>query len=321
MGSISGPDAANRVSGPARPNRAQFMRRNLRPVEAGSDAPSFSGTLDFAHVGPMRIGRFATDRRCELRHPVAVTLDAPSYLMVAVQLRGRSVYVQHGRTMQLEPGSWGACDVPQPCLSVHQEGVEQLHFLIPRELIRMAIDVRSFFGRSFGESPVSTLMCQTIRSLFEQLPSLDPRRAEELADVAQRLFHIAAMERIEQPRPLSMHEEMRDRICGYIEDSLRDPRLTLDLIAHDLNCTKRYLHMVFAGQEQTLSEYIWARRLERSRADLENPALRERPITEIAMSWGFNNLSHFSRAFRDRFGMSPRAARSGRDAGVVAGDV
>ena len=321
MGSLFKPGAASGAVGPSRPNRAQFMRRNLRPVEAASDAPAYSGTLDFAHVGPMRIGRFATDRRCELRHPVAVTLDAPSYVMVAVQVQGRSVYVQHGRTMQLEPGSWGACDVPQPCLSVHQEGVEQLHFLIPRELIRMAIDVRSCFARSFGESPVAALMCQTISSLFEQLPSLDPRRAEELADVAQRLFQIAAMERMEQPRPLSMHEEMRDRICGYIEDSLRDPRLSLDLIAQDLNCTKRYLHMVFAGQEQTLSEYIWSRRLERSRTDLENPALRDRPITDIAMSWGFNNLSHFSRAFRDRFGLSPRAARSSGGSTADSGDV
>jgi AraC-like DNA-binding protein len=34
------------------------------------------------------------------------------------------------------------------------------------------------------------------------------------------------------------------------------------------------------------------------------------------MRWGFNNLSHFSRAFRERFGESPRDCR--RAAGIAA---
>lgn len=33
-------------------------------------------------------------------------------------------------------------------------------------------------------------------------------------------------------------------------------------------------------------------------------------ISTIALAHGFNDLSHFSRAFRDRFGMSPRGYRA-----------
>ena len=32
-------------------------------------------------------------------------------------------------------------------------------------------------------------------------------------------------------------------------------------------------------------------------------------ITGIALSWGFNNLSHFSRVFREHTGQSPSAFR------------
>jgi AraC family transcriptional activator of tynA and feaB len=32
-------------------------------------------------------------------------------------------------------------------------------------------------------------------------------------------------------------------------------------------------------------------------------------ISEIAYAWGFNDLSHFNRAFRARFGMTPREWR------------
>jgi AraC-like DNA-binding protein len=37
-----------------------------------------------------------------------------------------------------------------------------------------------------------------------------------------------------------------------------------------------------------------------------------RMIGEIAFSWGFSDLSHFSRRFRDQFGMTPSEARRNR---------
>ena len=33
---------------------------------------------------------------------------------------------------------------------------------------------------------------------------------------------------------------------------------------------------------------------------------QRRHIGEIAFAWGFNDLSHFGRVFREHFGMSPR---------------
>jgi AraC-like DNA-binding protein len=303
------PDSSRRT---ATPIRAPFQRKLVRPDAATQDDAVAVGTLDYAHVGDMRVGRFAAARACTTRHPLSLSNSAADHIFVAVQLKGQSVMQQNGRSMQLMPGNWGLCDAPKPCLSSHLEGVEQFHFLIPRSEIRIAVDTRFVIGRSFGgSSRVSALMCQTICSLVEELPALDPRRAEELADVALRLFHLAINERIEQPSPLSVQEDMRERIGRHVESRLRDPRLSLDQIAAGLNCTKRYLHMVFESEQYTLNEYIWVRRLEHCKRDLANPALRGRSITDIAMCWGFSNLSHFSRTFRERFGKSPREARSG----------
>jgi AraC-like DNA-binding protein len=268
------------------------------------------GRIEHANIGSMKVGRFASDRACVIHHPVAIPSDATNYLFIAVQLKGCSVHEQYGRKMQLLPGSWGMCDAPKPCVSTHEAGVEQIHFLIPKDQIRLSIDTRFVVGRTFsGESTLSGLLCQTINALFEVLPTLNSRRAEELAEVVTRLFHLALHEKIEQPGILSPHDEMRERICTHVENRLRDPKLSLDGIASELNCTKRYLHMAFAGQVHTLSEYIWIRRLDRCRLDLANPAHQDRSITDIAMYWGFSNLSHFSRAFRERYGIAPRSAR------------
>lgn len=124
-----------------------------------------------------------------------------------------------------------------------------------------------------------------------------------------RLFHIAVNEKIAQPAGASPHEDMRDRIRNYAESRLRDPRLSLDQIAAGLNCTKRYLRLVFTSESQTLNQYIWARRLERSRQELENPALRDRTVAEIALTSGFRRRVPFSRAFRDRSSLAARCAR------------
>ncbi|MBR1139034.1 MAG: helix-turn-helix domain-containing protein [Bradyrhizobium sp.] len=48
------------------------------------------------------------------------------------------------------------------------------------------------------------------------------------------------------------------------------------------------------------------RRLDRCRSDLE-AARRTESITSIALRWGFNDPSHFSRLFGRRYGIAPRA--------------
>jgi AraC-like DNA-binding protein len=292
---------------------ALFRRRCVWDAAEALPDESAGGTLDFADVGQLKIGHFTAHRSCVVRHPFALSGDAPDYVMMVVQLRGHCVFEQSGRSMQLLAGNWGLCDAPRPCLSHHAPGSEQLHLLIPRDRIRLGIDPRFAIGRTFtGASRVAALMCQTIATLFEDLPNLGARQAEELCDIALRLFHIAVHERIAQPDCSSPHEDMRERIRNLVESRLRDPRLSLDQIATDLNCTKRYLHMVFAGEAQTLNQYIWARRLEHSRQELENPLLRNLTITQIALAWGFSNVSHFSRAFRERYDCAPREARDGR---------
>lgn len=37
---------------------------------------------------------------------------------------------------------------------------------------------------------------------------------------------------------------------------LRDPKLSIEQIAAALNCSKRYLHNAFSGEDDTLASYI-----------------------------------------------------------------
>ena len=72
----------------------------------------------------------------------------------------------------------------------------------------------------------------------------------------------------------------------------------------------RYLHALFAG-EASFSARLLEHRLEVCRSELSSPNARERArsIGEIAFGAGFNNLTHFCRTFKARFGLTPSEVR------------
>ncbi|TWS99826.1 helix-turn-helix domain-containing protein [Reyranella sp. CPCC 100927] len=72
----------------------------------------------------------------------------------------------------------------------------------------------------------------------------------------------------------------------------------------------RYLNKLFASEDTSVARFIWEERLQRAARMLGNPA--RLPITTVGLDSGFSTMSHFSRAFRDRFGLSPRGYRAQR---------
>jgi AraC-like DNA-binding protein len=72
----------------------------------------------------------------------------------------------------------------------------------------------------------------------------------------------------------------------------------------------RYVHVLMRDTGRSFSRYLLERRLERCCEALQSKADRSCSITEIAFRWGFNDMSHFSRVFRGRYGLSPREFRA-----------
>jgi acetamidase/formamidase/AraC-like DNA-binding protein len=100
-----------------------------------------------------------------------------------------------------------------------------------------------------------------------------------------------------------------NRICQTIERQLDDPDLTPARIAQSEGISERYLQRLFEGTGDNFTHYIRERRLQRTSVDLANAAEAHHSVSEIAFRHGFNDAAHFSRAFRDRFGTSPRDYR------------
>ena len=74
----------------------------------------------------------------------------------------------------------------------------------------------------------------------------------------------------------------------------------------------RYVHMLFAQINVSVSSWIRTQRLERCRDDLRSRAYRDCSIAEVAYTWGFADPSHFTRIFKQQYGVGPREYRETR---------
>ena len=64
------------------------------------------------------------------------------------------------------------------------------------------------------------------------------------------------------------------------------------------------MHRLYAVEKETLAKYILRRRLDEcARALLSSHVGRS--ITEIAFAYGFKSATHFGRAFRERYRVTP----------------
>ncbi len=113
------------------------------------------------------------------------------------------------------------------------------------------------------------------------------------------------------------------QVLDYIEHHLFDADgVSVLACAQTIGVSQRYVHHLFAQRGQRFSKTVQQRRLEAAQTMLQTPVFRTQSIASVAYQCGFREPAHFSRLFRQRFGMSPRECRirSGLDrASATAG--
>ncbi len=180
--------------------------------------------------------------------------------------------------------------------------------LNPRLLSPMAIRL----GAMSGAMPAERMLFQLFRATADDIDSLttDLLRPVELAVTEFLIACFAtdsgpiAIGRLGGVRAMHLH-----RLCQTIETLLNDPVLTPERVAAEQGVSPRYMQKLFSAAGETFSQYVKARRLERCRAELASPAHANASISDICFRWGFNGSAHFSRAFREAYGISPRDYR------------
>lgn len=108
-----------------------------------------------------------------------------------------------------------------------------------------------------------------------------------------------------------------DNIKSFIAINIQDPDLSPTSIAKSVGMSLRYLHKLFEMTDESVSQYIINQRLRQCARDISNPQMSGRQISEIAYSWGFQDVAHFNKRFKKQYLMTPLEYRHHRTDGLL----
>lgn len=101
-------------------------------------------------------------------------------------------------------------------------------------------------------------------------------------------------------------QALETRLVTYIEQHLKDPGLRAEELARVHRISMRQLYKLWSSRETSLTQWIIHKRLEGAHGDLCAADGSGATVEAVARRWGFTNVTHFSRRFREVYCMSPR---------------
>lgn len=288
------------VCGPVVP--LEFELLDQQPLEA---------TLSWWQMGDLRLSSITASPHRLRRLPATVDND---FLVLDFVLDGRCSIEQDGRRVSLNPGSGAICNAARPYTQYFPETCKLAVLTFPRELLSRqvaAIDRGTAIDLACS-SQLYPLVNAYVKQLITQAPLLTPSTTLVVAQQLTDLLSGAISESLSHlPLPLSDHKVATlIRIRTYVESNLREPTLNPEAVANHLRLSTRYVNQLLEAEGISLGRLILHKRLEAVADALRNPNMVTRSISTLALSFGFNDLTHFSKAFRQHYGVTAREFRA-----------
>jgi AraC-like DNA-binding protein len=225
----------------------------------------------------------------------------------------RHVVATRGSSVVLEPGDITISDSATAVTMITKEPYTTIGLTVPASLLHnylsepeKAVGVR-FSGKA-GFSKIASYLLLTMWEFAEsaEFAHISTGLAANLLEVLSTCCRL----NLHRPQaPDSGLIARQERIKQIIDQNIHMPDLCVSDLAKQFGCSIRYIQRLFSEGDCTVTEYIRRRRLEGCKKQLADPAWLHHGITEIAFNWGFNSSAHFSRIFKEEYGINAREYR------------
>ena len=274
-----------------------------------SQERDFFGHIEKHGFGPMKANFISVTEQKVWRERTA-PCNAKDHLFHLIHLRkGVQLIEQYGRSLTVEAGDCLLID----CLAGFEfdfpQGVEALVLEIRRDWLRgwlpapedaaaRLIDGRAGWGATLA-SALGNVTPTTVGA-----SGLPP------TVVAEQIVSLLALAAGHHDQSPTTHKRaLLRRVTEMIRERCHEPDLDPAAVAAALGLSRRYIHLLFASAGTTFSHELYGCRLHRAQRLLCDKRFDGLGIAEIAWSCGFSEHSHFTRRFRERFGLPPSAYR------------
>ena len=165
----------------------------------------------------------------------------------------------------------------------------------------------SLAGAVLRQRPLARLWAMHLATGFAQADELSPAAAAMFArhsvDLLAQLVDESCSD--DSTPTEAARAAMFTSACQVIAVRFGDADLTPADIARDIGVSSRTLARIFADKDETVMRRVFDERVRQAARLLAAPEAAPRSITDIAFACGFNDLSHFGRAFASRMHMTP----------------
>ena len=192
--------------------------------------------------------------------------------------------------------------------------------LCPRaELTERGVRPETTLGRRV---PASSEALRLLRSYLRSLEGAKPADWPEASDLACRhILDLSALAleefgRVGESELGAVAAARLAMALKHIAACFTEPGLSVEAVAGRQQVSARYLQRLLEQSGTSFTSHITELRLQKALALLTEP--NSGRIVDVALKAGFNDVSHFNRLFRARFGDTPSGVRArGRDASPV----
>ncbi|MCF2535990.1 helix-turn-helix domain-containing protein [Streptomyces sp. FB2] len=276
-------------------------------------AEDISVRMRLGAAGPMRICSAWATAVTLRRTDRLAREDEESAVTLGVQVTGSSLVVQNGRECLLRPGELAVYESIAPYTHLFDEGVDYRFIRLPRAALALPDRLlRDITAVPLGsDNPVARLAF----TYFSQLAVSDGLHqgvhADAVVEPSIELLRavLASQHGNSSLARAPLEATLGLRITHYIRAHLADPDLSAARIAAAHDISVRHLYAVLSRSGISLGDWIRTRRLAECRRELAGPNGRLRTIAATGRRWGFVDATHFSKVFKQAYGISPRAWR------------
>lgn len=264
----------------------------------------YAARIRYHRTGNARLAEVSCEAFQGRRNPAP---ENPAIVGVQLQVSGHLTCTYGGNRFTLQPGDLFVWDSLQPGTFESDGQHRQLSLLVPASRVPKSLAATHGASRPLAAHPgagILSLVADQFSCLIREMEQLNDdavnRTVTSLLDLLDAAIAPVA------DADAGQRSELLDDIQQYILDRLDDRQLTVSSIAAAHWISVRTLHLVFSESGTSVARWVRRQRLERSRRELSN-ATESTTVTDVAFRWGFSDASHFSRAFKQEFGVSPTA--------------
>ncbi len=268
-----------------------------RPLEG-----EFSGHLETGYARGLKLSTVTTANVNLYRTKNEISKQNDSWFYTVFQLEGQAIIEQNERQTVIQPGDITLVDASRPCSIIWQQRSRQTSLLLPRSLLEQQLRVgESHCVQRLGKNLPMVQMSHRLLQESMNNRELSGRESEAALEAIVCLLRPVLQQ---QDVTLSRRDKQFDKVVQLIESHLQSEMLRPEWLANETGMSVRSLYRMFANKGLVVAQYIKNRRLDLCAKAIRSAADDEK-LAGIGFSWGFTDHSHFSTAFRQRFGMSP----------------